>query len=222
MRSVLVPMVACLLLWTAPCAAALYEFMLEGVVTRSFLPDVHVGDTAAMSFFVDDQDLDPSPIVGRYLAISSVTIDFPKTSLVAGGHGGGHLRVSLHNADSVQYQNLGPEYSLNIPLQFPDGTITSDELPRSLPLSLANNNSFQIFPIFTDVVYGRVTSYSATPVPEPLVVFELGTMMLMLGRLPRPNSRAREAVRRESPGGRKRGRDSLALNGYDCSTATGM
>ena len=197
MRSVLVPMVACLLLWTAPCAAALYEFMLEGVVTRSFLPDVHVGDTAAMSFFVDDQDLDPSPIVGRYLAISSVTIDFPKTSLVAGGHGGGHLRVSLHNADSVQYQNLGPEYSLNIPLQFPDGTITSDALPLSLPLPLATNNSFQIFPILTDVVYGRVTSYSGALVPEPEFMSALVATLLMLGRVPRRNGKVRRGAGQE-------------------------
>lgn len=190
-------MIVCLLFWTAPGAAALYEFKLEGVVIRSFLADVHVGDTAAIKFLVDDVDLEASPNVGWYATAGPSAITFPKTTLIAGESG--HLQVKLSNSNSelIQYINIGGDYSINIPFQFPDGTITSDALPLSLPLPLATNNSFQIFPILTDVVYGRVTSYSGALVPEPEFMSALVATLLMLGRVPRRNGKVRRGAGQE-------------------------
>ena len=156
----------CLLVEAAPCGAALYEFTLEGVVQFSFLPEVSVGDPASLKFIVDDQDLEPSPTFGKYTASGPATIAFPKTTLVAGDELG-FLQVKLIDAEIVQYQNIGPSLSFDMGFAFPDGTITTDALPLTLPLSLATTNSFYIFPIFHEVVRGRITSYTGVPIPEP-------------------------------------------------------
>ena len=121
----------------APARGALYEFKLEGVVSYTLLPDVHIGDVAVMTFRVDDQDLEPSPNLGRYVAVGAVEVAFPEKSLVVGGSSG-YFEVKLNNgnAEITQYLNQGSELSLNIPFRFPDGTLLPDHLPLSLPLAL--------------------------------------------------------------------------------------
>lgn len=203
-------MLASMLLCTAvavqaPANAALYEFKLEGVVSYTLLPDVHIGDVAVMTFRVDDQDLEPSPLLGRYASVGLTTVTLPTTQLTA-GDGSGRFTVKLHS-QIVQYQDVGVPLGVDLGFQFPDGTITEDCLPLTLSLSAASTNSFHLFSGVTSAVAGRVTSYSATVVPEPSFVLGL---CLMLGH-------GHRVCR-----GRKRGRDSLALNGYDCSPATGM
>jgi hypothetical protein len=158
--------------------AAPFQFTLEGNVDFTLIPEVAVGDTARIRFTVDNEDLEPSPTFGKYLSSGTVTIDFPQTTLIAGQLG--YLQVKLFFADRISYLNTGQSLSFDMPLSFPDGTIPTDELPSAIPLSLATVNKFYIFPISNEIISGRITSYSAAPIPETGSTFGGATYWLLM------------------------------------------
>lgn len=167
---------ACLLFSTAPCAAALYEFTLEGTVTYSLFGfDPAVGEPCVIRFLADDQDLDPDPRYGAFdvtspvvtFPLSNVPFDFEpvfrKRFVVNNGN------VSGTGTDFVAYESegvIGSSWNFRFSLVFPDGIIQSDALPLTSPLMDAISTKFLISISSTDVVWGKITSYTGVPVPE--------------------------------------------------------
>jgi hypothetical protein len=167
--------------------AAPFQVALEGTVDFTLIPEVAVGDIARIRFTVDSEDLEPSPTFGKYLSSGTVTIDFPQTTLIAGELG--YLQVKLFFSDRISYLNTGQTLSFSMPLSFPDGTIPTDELPSAIPLSLATVNRFYVFPISNEIISGRITSYSAVPIPETSATVGGASCWLLTGAVRRHNRR---------------------------------
>jgi hypothetical protein len=174
MRSALVPMVAWLLLWTAPCAAALYEFTLEGTVTYSLFGfDPAVGERCVIRYVADTLDLEPDPDFGYFAATPPVVV-FPDSNTLIPFVPSESTNLFVSNSHSGTFDHMGYQsfgvpgaaWILSLTLIFPDGIIVSDALPHSVPLEHALSANFFITPVITDVVRGRITSYRAVAVPE--------------------------------------------------------
>ena len=169
---------------TALCGqarAALYEFTLGGRVTFAPLGDVPMGTLVTIRYTADSQDLEPSPGGGLYAA-SHATVEFPAFTIRTDAEIGPTFRISLGNGTSAQILQYltwnGGSWGMNLGFAFPPGTLDSDSLPLTLPLSSADVSTFHLFPALHDRYAGDIISYSAVEAPEPSV---LG--MLLAGSL---------------------------------------
>jgi hypothetical protein len=168
-----------------PAHAALYQFTIEGTVTYALLPYAQVGDPFTVEYFVDSEDLSAPSTSGFYRA-SGVTVKFPAGTIVVDG-GQPQLGVSLGEGiatDHVEYSTYGviDPFYVSVGFLFPPGTLVSDELPQSLPLTSATMRRLRVaWGGLEDVWRGNVTAYSSVKVPEPLNVF-VATLLVTVCR----------------------------------------
>ena len=181
---IVVPLLMVSLCAGAPLYAAFYEFTLQGTVSSSGLPDVSVGDPCTIWYVADPRDLAPDPAFGTYLATPAI-LTFPNATLSANPHVGSSITVNLvfGAIQRVAYQNDGPFYGVGITLQLPQGTLDSDALPLTLPLSNAISATFGVSSAFNPVIVGTLTSYSSAEVPEPGAAVGLALLPLLLSRM---------------------------------------
>jgi hypothetical protein len=156
---------------TATARAALYQFTLRGTITGGFLKpfNLSLGDECTIQYVLDSTDLDPHPLGGRYHGTHSV-VNFPNLTLVSSPQVGGNLTVKASRpglSDFAYYQSGPPAYGAQVSFAFPSGTLGSDALPLALPLSQATTSYFHLYPTFSPVLIGQITSYASTEVPEP-------------------------------------------------------
>ena len=179
----LIPTLLILLSACASARAALYEFTLGGRVTYALFGDVPIGSRVTIRYTVDSQDLEPDPTGGLYAA-SQATIKFPDFTITTNGMEGPSFGVGLGtSAQFVQYLTWRNGWGMSIPFAFPVGTLDTDALPLTLPLSEANVARFYVFPMLHDHYAGDITSYSAVEIPEPsAALLLLVTTLTVRGR----------------------------------------
>jgi hypothetical protein len=144
---------------------------------------VPIGTPVTIRYTADSRDSDPDPR-GAWYAASQATVEFPDFTIVTDGTFGLSFRVALGDGTSVQLLQyltaFGTYWGMSIPFSFPAGTLTSDELPLTLPLANANLARFHLFPIVNDIYAGDITSYTAVEIPEPSVPLMLAAGSIAL------------------------------------------
>jgi hypothetical protein len=156
-----------------PCASrgTEYQFTLQGVVTYVdplAYPSINRNDPFTMQYRADTVDEDPSNTRGAYDA-SPVTLTFPHHGFYWQGFSQYvSVTLALQGRDLVQFSAPGANYWVNADFEFPAGTLTSDALPLSLPLTAATT---ALLDNYDDgpVLGGVITSYSSVAVPEPAI-----------------------------------------------------
>ncbi|MBC7817259.1 MAG: hypothetical protein IAG10_10255 [Planctomycetaceae bacterium] len=149
----------------SPLRAELYEFEVKGRVVGGFLSlyQVAVGDEVTFRYLMDSTDQDPSTI-GRYRGTTAF-FETPAGTFSGNEAKGGDFTVHNPFASFDSY-TLGSAIKLS--LRFPAGTLLTDELPLTLPVSIATTRSFFVHPgSVVPSLHGTITSYQSRLVPEP-------------------------------------------------------
>ena len=75
------------------------------------------------------------------------------------------IRLCRYRPARIKYDPDNP-YFVQVDFRFPNGTLQSDELPLSLPLSIATFRRFHVLIGSMEVWRGDVSSYSVVEMPE--------------------------------------------------------
>jgi hypothetical protein len=169
-------------LWLCLVArAAMIDFTIEGVVTESTRPDVSVGDPFTIRYSADPEDLDADTSIGRFRTTGE-SILLPNITFTTQSDGNFYV-VFDESAEWVRHRSGFAGFPWTVDIQFPFGTLASDALPPTLPLSGATSATLIVWDNTTfmppfPVVVGTVTSY----VPEPYGLCVLTSVATLLRR----------------------------------------
>ena len=163
------PLIALAML--APASRATFvQFTVSGETTFSRVPSVSVGDPFEIKYVANAVDQNPSTNVGSFSA-TGLTIAFPNLT-VSYPTFAASVAVSLNNADGtdyVRYWNFFPNTFSWVWVVFPAGTLNSDALPLTLPISEATSADFLDYGFGTQF-QGDIHTYAGVEVPEPRVL----------------------------------------------------
>jgi hypothetical protein len=169
-----------------PLRAELYEFEVKGTVVGGLLPlyQVVAGDEITFRYVMDSTDSDPDPLIGQY-AGTTAFFETPAGTFSGDPLLGGDFTVTpfgqFASFDSFIPNPIQPHVKLSF--RFPAGTLLSDELPLTLPVSTATTRSFFVHPFgLTPSLYGTITSYESRLMPEPYSLCLIGVAGAALRR----------------------------------------